>query len=86
MRPQNPSPAVEDSAQGAPLRFTPAAELTDVGMSPAVAAELERRIRLVAAEEAEQDSSRKPLSAAELTRYVLVTVACCIIGSVVMFL
>ncbi|KLU10956.1 hypothetical protein [Kocuria sp. SM24M-10] len=82
MCPENPSPAVENSAR----RYTPAAELTDAGMSPVVAAELERRIELVAAEEAERDPSRQPMSTAELAQYVFVAVGCCVIGLVVMFL
>lgn len=55
------------------------------GTSPSVAAEIERRIEIVNAAEG-SDSSRFPLSVAELSVYVGVSVAACVIGIAVVAL
>lgn len=61
------------------------AHLAEMGLSPAVAGEIERRI--VAIETREwQDDSRKPMSASELTGYVLVSVAACVVGLLLVIL
>lgn len=61
------------------------AHLAEMGLSPAVAEEIERRIVAVETHEW-QDDSRKPLSASELTGYVLVSVAACIVGLLLVIL
>jgi hypothetical protein len=76
-------PHREDALAWAPPRLSATAELTDVGMSPHVAEELERRIAAVAQEEVTGDDSRQPLSVRELTGYVLTTVAICLLGLLV---
>lgn len=55
------------------------------GTSPAVAAELERRIEIVESAE-DADTSRLPLSARELTVYIGTAVATCLIGLLVVAL
>lgn len=77
------SPRREDALAWAPPRLTTTAELTDVGMSAPVAEELERRIAAVAQEEVTGDDSRQPLSARELTVYLLTTVVICLLGILV---
>jgi hypothetical protein len=59
--------------------------LVDGGTDPAVAAELERRIRIVEHDERD-DASRSPLSGRELLGYVGVTVAAVVIGILVVIL
>ncbi|HRO30745.1 MULTISPECIES: hypothetical protein [Micrococcaceae] len=76
-------PHREDALAWAPPRLTATAELTDVGMPAHVADELERRMAAVAHEEATGEDSRRPLSARELTGYVLTTVAICLLGLLV---
>lgn len=59
--------------------------LVDTGTSPAVAGELERRIEIIESEEA-HDSSRLPLSPAELAVYIGTALAACLIGLLVVAL
>lgn len=59
--------------------------MIESGTSPAVAAELERRIEIVESAEG-TDTSRLPLSAKELTVYIGTTVAACLIGLLVVAL
>ncbi|NUU32949.1 hypothetical protein [Arthrobacter sp. C9C5] len=61
------------------------AHLSEMGLSPAVAEEIERRIVAIETHEW-QDDSRQPLSASELTGYVLVSVAACIVGLLLVIL
>ena len=61
------------------------AQLAGMGLSPAVAEEIERRIVAIETHEW-QDDSRKPLSASELTGYVLVSVAACLVGLLLVIL
>lgn len=75
-------PAGDTSPSPSPL-FT--AQLVGTGVSPAVAAEIERRIVAIETHEW-QDESRKALSASELTGYVLVSVAACLIGLLLVIL
>lgn len=79
-------PSPEDARAWAPPRLTTTAELTDVGMPAHVAEELERRMAEVAQEEGSGDDSRQPLSARELTAYILTTVVICLIGLLVVIL
>lgn len=79
-------PSPEDGYAWAPPRLTTTAELTDVGMSNPVAEELERRITLVAHEEASGDESRQPLSAGELAGYVATVLAISLVGLLVVIL
>lgn len=60
--------------------------LTATGMSAATAQELERRLEIVAAEEAAGDPTRQPLSTAELLTYVAVTVVLCLAGLLLVIL
>ena len=55
-------------------------------MSAPVAEELGRRMAAVAQEEASGDDSRQPLSARELTGYILTTVLICLAGVLVVIL
>lgn len=53
--------------------------MVDGGTEPAVAAELERRIRIIENDEA-QDESRRPMSGRELALYVAVTAVVVVVG------
>lgn len=72
---------------GIPPEQTPnfTAHLAEMGMSPRVAEEIERRIAAIETHEW-QDDSRKPLSAAELTGYVLASAAACLVGLLLVIL
>ncbi|KQV26457.1 MULTISPECIES: hypothetical protein [unclassified Microcella] len=61
------------------------AAMVDGGTEPAVAAELERRIRVIEHDEA-QDESRRPMSGRELAVYVAVSVVVVVLGLLVVIL
>lgn len=61
------------------------ARLAEMGLTHAVAEEIERRIVTIETSEW-QDDSRKPWSASELTSYVLVSVAACLFGLLLVIL
>ncbi|WP_026373095.1 hypothetical protein [Agrococcus lahaulensis] len=75
------SPQQRASAATLPFERT----LADGGTDPAVAAELERRIRIVEHDERD-DASRLPMSARELVGYVGVSIAAVALGIVVVIL
>ncbi|WP_347754768.1 hypothetical protein [Agrococcus sp. ProA11] len=60
-------------------------EMIAAGQEPAVATELERRIRVVERDERDDDS-RLPLTVRELALYVSVTVAAVAVGILVVIL
>lgn len=60
-------------------------EMIAAGKEPAVAAELERRIRIVERDERD-DASRLPLTGREIATYVSVTVAAVAVGILVVIL
>lgn len=79
-------PSVEEGTAWPPSRFSPDVELTAAGMSPTVAAEVERRITLVSQDEASGDESRQPLSRGELLGYILTCLMLCALGVLVVVL
>lgn len=72
-----------DTAPAKGSRFHSA--MVDGGTEPAVAAELERRIRIIENEEA-QDESRRPMSGRELAVYVAVSVVAVVLGLLLVIL
>lgn len=59
--------------------------MVDGGTEPAVAAELERRIRIIEHDEA-HDESRRPMSGGELAVYVAVSVVVVVLGLLLVIL